>query len=220
MSARAWFVIVITRPHTATTREIIMRFDTKSTSLRLSGRLTRLLAPLLLAGTLATVAAAPTLAADNNAPNITINGYGASVGVHVACNAANHTMSVSTEATTLQTIGWLGVTTGQYDAGQWVRYNLWARDITASAFTPIYSWSEWQLVTSVTSTQHVERLDLPQDLGTNVVTGTARANYEILVQVDWWTGADNIVNVVPVYSQTYTADAYNTYVFEPGYCHL
>jgi hypothetical protein len=197
-----------------------MRSNTQPTSPRPSSRLRRLLAPLCLAATLTTLAAAPTLAADNNAPNVTINGYGASVGANVACDAASHTMSVSARATTLETMGWLGVTSGPYDAGQWLRYNVWARDITASEYTPIYAWSEWQVVKSVTSTQYVERLDVPQDLGTSVVTGRAGHNYQILVQVDWWTGTDNIANVLPAYTQSYTADAFNTYHLEPGYCHL
>jgi hypothetical protein len=98
----------------------------ESTSLRSFSRLGRLLAPLGLAVAVATMSAAPAFAAGNNAPNLTSNGYDASVASYVACNASNGTMTVSVTATTLQSIGWLGQTTGPFDGGQWIRYNVWA----------------------------------------------------------------------------------------------
>ena len=123
----------------------------------------------------------------------------------VACDAGNGTMTVSAQTTPMQAYGFAGPTTGPYDGGQWVRYNVFARDIEVSTWTPVYTWSAWQWVPGAVSTMYVERLTVPADLGSNVVDGFSGHNYAVLVQIDYWTGAENIGNVEPEYTQTYQA---------------
>lgn len=183
-------------------------------------RFARLLAPLCLAAAVTAVAAGPTFAVGNNGPDITVAGFGATATVYVGCDAVNHSMTVSAKATTFQSMGLYGPVVGPYDAGQWIRYNVWAREINASEYTPVYTWSSWQWITSLSSTMYIERMISAQDLGTNVVNGAAGHGYEVKVQVDWWTGAENVVDVQPTYSQTYTSDPFNTWYLQPGYCHL
>ena len=80
----------------------------------------------------------------------------------------------------MQAYGFAGPTTGPYDGGQWVRYNVFARDIEVSTWTPVYTWSAWQWVPGAVSTMYVERLTVPADLGSNVVDGTPGHNYAVL----------------------------------------
>jgi hypothetical protein len=164
------------------------------------------------------VAASPAAAVANNAPNLTIGGYGVSVSADVSCDKATRTMTVSESASTMQASGLYGPIVGPYDNGQWVRYNVWARNTRTTTWTQIYTWSPWQFIAGVSSTPLVERLQNVTDLGTNRVTGAAGNNYQILVQVDWWTGRDNIVNVTPSYTQPYRTDAYNVYYLHPSAC--
>ena len=182
------------------------------------GRITRKLSAVAAVFAVTALASSPAHALNNNAPNLTIGGYGVSVGANVFCDKASRSMTVTESTSTMQSSGPFGPVAGPYDAGQWVRYNVWARDITASKWTQIYSWSPWAYIKTLTSTMYVERLQVPADLGTNRVFGSAGHSYQVLVQVDWWTGKDNVANITPNYSQVYKTDAYNTYYFEPSMC--
>ncbi|MEO5965251.1 MAG: hypothetical protein ABIR11_07275 [Candidatus Limnocylindrales bacterium] len=168
---------------------------------------------------LVAMTASPTLAFDNNAPNATVAGNGVSVSAFVACDAASGTMHVSATASTMQPEGFAGPVAGPYDAGQWVRYDVFAREVGANDWTEVYAWSNWEWIVSLTSTMYVEMLQVPQDLGASDVSGTVGHNYEILVQVDYWTGVENVVNVTPTYAQALATD-WNTYYLTPSYCHL
>ena len=148
-------------------------------------------------------------------------GYKATTTASVSCDDATNTMSVSAYATTMQAQGFYGPTTGVYDAGQWMRYNVFARELGASSWTQVYTWSSWQWIVSLqpTSMSGVT-MQSPQNLGTSVVNGTDGHSYEVLVEIDFWTDRENVFDVTPSYSQALQTDAFNTFYFTPGYCHL
>jgi hypothetical protein len=172
-----------------------------------------------LATTLLAVTAAPTLAYGNNGPSATLGGYGVTVGASVGCDPRSATMTVSASATTMQASGMLGPTVGPYDAGQWIRYNVFSRELGAASWTQVYNWSNWQWIVSTSGNGDVQIVS-PVDLGTNnLVTGTPGHNYEVLVQIDYWTGVENVINVTPSYSQTLSLSGID-FSLQPGYCHL
>lgn len=178
-----------------------------------------ILAPLAAATVMIAMTVSPALAMGDNAPNLTVAGYGVFVGANVFCDKAARTMTVSARTSTMQAYGYAGgMAAGPYDNGQWVRYNVWARDINAASWTQMYSWSKWDWKQTLTSTSLVERLPVPADLGTNLVLGSAGHNYQILVQIDWWTNKDNVANITPTYSQVLKTDNFNTYYYNPSSC--
>ena len=182
------------------------------------GRIASKLSAVAAVFAVSALVASPANALDNNAPNLTVGGYGVSVGADVYCDKATRTMTVNERTSTMQSSGPSGPVAGPYDAGQWVRYNVWARETAAASYTQIYSWSQWRYISTVTSTPYVERLEIPAELGTNRVTGAAGHNYQVIVQIDWWTGKDNIANITPSYSQILKTSPYTTYYLEPSKC--
>lgn len=187
---------------------------------RVRGVLLALLVPAV-AMTALTVTAAPAqadLIDSNNAPNYTVAGYGVNVSSTTFCDKASRTMTINAQTSVMQAYGYGGMTTGPYDSGQWVRYNVWARDVNGGAWTQIYTWSKWTYISGITSTPYIERLAWLTDLGTNRVIGTAGHSYETLVQIDWWTNKENIVNFFPVYTQVFKTDNFNSYTFNPSRC--
>jgi len=165
------------------------------------------------------MSASPIRAVDDNAPNVAIGGYGVHASASVLCDPANRSMTVTATASTMQASGFLGgITAGPYDNGQLVTYNVWARETTAAAWTQVYSWSPWQAIRSMFATADGALLVIPRDLGTNLVYGIAGHDYEVVIQISWWTGQANTANVTPTYFQSYRTDAFNTYIFNPTHC--
>lgn len=182
-------------------------------------RITRVVVALAAAGTMALLTVSPAQAVNDNASNLTVAGQGVTAGASVTCDPTNKTLTISARTTTMEASGFAGPIAGPYDSGQWIRYNVWTRDADGNGdWAPLYSWSPWQWVTSLTSTAMVERLSVPVELGTNVGNGQPGHNYQALVQIDWWTGVDNVADITPVYYQAYTADPFNTYYFNPSRC--
>ena len=111
------------------------------------------LASLGLAGTLIGATASSTMAFNPNQPNGYLAGFGVNVGAHVVCDDANHRMWVSAEAMVMTAQGTAGPMPGPYDAGQYLRYNVFVREVGQADWWPIYSWSPWIWTTTRASSR-------------------------------------------------------------------
>jgi hypothetical protein len=188
-----------------------MTTRTSSLTTALHRRSIRLAAPFALAAAMVASIAAPALAA-TPVSRYTLTAYS-----NVGCNAANATMSVSASVTTMQGEGFLGgYVPTEYDAGQWMRYRVFAREIGQAAWTPVFTWSAWEWVQSMTFSGEVS-INSPVSLGTSVVQGTPGHRYEARVQVDYWTGQENLYEAPASYSQTLSIGWY-TYDVTPSFC--
>jgi hypothetical protein len=175
-------------------------------------RLTTSLASLGLAALVACAAAGPAAAAEP------VNGYTVTAYGSVGCDAATSTMSVSAFAMTWQGEGaLLGWQPTEYDAGQWMRYDVLVREVGQTDWTTIYTWSDWSFVTTMTINGDMA-INTPAELGTSVVQGVAGHAYEVLVQVDFWTGVDNVYDTETTYTQTLSTSPYSTYYLNPSAC--
>jgi hypothetical protein len=176
-------------------------------------RLARLAVSLGLAGLVATTAAAPALAGD--AVRYSFDAY-----ANVVCDSSNATMSVSAHATTFQGIDALGaIVPTSYDDGQYMRYRVLVREDGQAAWTEIYTWSAWQLVRSKTGNGSITMVS-PVHLGTSVVQGASGHVYEVLAQVDFWTGVSNVHDVPTHYDQAIVLNAFDTRYVTPGRCSI
>jgi hypothetical protein len=184
-------------------------------SRRTTRRLVLLLASLGLAATLAGMTAGATLASDAPVSDFTYTAYAS-----VDCDASTARMGVTAMATTWQGEGFLmGWVPTAYDAGQYMSYTVLAREVGQTAWTTVFSWSPWQLVRSMRIDGEFS-INTPTALGTSVVQGVRGHDYEVRVQVDFWTGAETVVEVPVTYNQTLTTSPYSTYFLNPSYCHL
>jgi hypothetical protein len=189
---------------------------TTTTSTRgVTRRLLPLLASLGLAATLGGMTAGATLASDPPATDFTYSAYAS-----VDCDASTARMGVTAMATTWQGEGFLmGWVPTAYDAGQYMSYTVLAREVGQAAWTTVYSWSPWQLVRSMRIDGEFS-INTPTALGTSVVQGVPGHDYEVGVQIDFWTGTDTVVDAPVTYNQTLTTGPYSTYFLNPSYCHL
>ena len=165
------------------------------------------------AGILASVAAAALIVVINVSPahaefaqaTLDVAGYGVTAYATVECNDVTQTMDVSARTSTMEARNWLGAwISGPYDNGQWVRYDVLARDISVQSWTEVYTWSPWYWISTLTwpspdmPDMHVT---VPAELGSNRVSGAALHDFEVMVQVDWWTGQDNVASIPTTYSE-------------------
>jgi hypothetical protein len=204
-----------------TTASTVRRVATKITAQPMSAiRRGTALGVALLAT--AVLTGSPAQALDNNGTNLNIGGYGVAVAANVFCDKAARTMTVSGAATVMQANNGYGPVLGPYDNGQWLRYRVLARDIKSSGWSEVYSWSQWSYIKGFYSTGSLlfgaERSPTLTDLGPLRVTGSAGHNYEVMMQVDWWTTKDNVANVPPTYTQNFRTDAFNTYPLNTSNC--
>jgi hypothetical protein len=161
----------------------------------------------------------PVRAVEDNAPNLIVAGYGVHASASVSCDASNRSMVVTASASTMQASSYSGgVTSGPYDDGQLVTYNVWAREVNAPFWSQMYSWSQWQRIKTFNLSADGIVLIIPVDLGTNVVYGSPGHDYQVVVQIAWLTDQPNIANITPTYYQSYRADDFNTYPFNPTRC--
>jgi hypothetical protein len=169
------------------------------------------------ASAFAVLGAAPAQAVNDNGPNLTFNGWGVSAGTSVSCNQASVRMTVQTTTSTTGVYGFAGQVASPYDAGQYISHRVWARDVNTARWTLIYNWAPWtryQTMLAVGDGWVVQ----PAVIGNDVVYGAAGHNYFVLVEVDYWTGRDNVVTLPTTYFQSYRADSFNTYPFETSRC--
>ena len=187
--------------------------------MRAIGRIANALRVATVATMMVVTSVSPALAVDDNAPNLTLGGYGVNASASVICDPLTRSLTVTARASAMQGVSYSGgVTYGPYDNGQWLTYNVWAREVTAPNWTLLYDWSMWQFIDTFTDDPNRGVLITPVDLGVNVVNGAAGHNYQALVQISWYTNQMNVANVTPVYHQIYRADDFNTYPFNPTRC--
>jgi hypothetical protein len=174
-------------------------------------RFARLAASLGFAGLVTVTAAAPAVAGDPVRYEFTANS-------NVFCDSAAATMSVSAYSTTFQGIDALGaIVPTTYDEGQYLRYRVLVREDGQTAWTEIYTWSAWQLVRSKTGNGAITMVS-PVHLGTSVVQGAPGHVYEVLAQVDFWTGVSNVHDVPTHYDQSIVFNGFDTRYVTPGRC--
>lgn len=171
--------------------------------------LRKAVAVLALAGVLTAMAASSASAGGY----VFTNGYSADASAGVQCNRVNHTMTLSNiSAGAMAKTPYGGVNSGGYapglfDKGQYVRYDVLTR-VDNGGWTTLYSFSPWILITGVTvipGTVFADPLYLFQQSVLNprniVISGRAGHTYQVLVQVDWYTGGSTstYANVYPFY---------------------
>jgi|GEM_PF-3432956 len=177
---------------------------------------------LVVISAVLTVAGASAANADliNNAPNLTVAGYGVAATTSVVCDPATHTMSVTGRTSVmLQPDSFGGYTNGPFDNGQYVRYSVWSRDVNGGAWAVNYSFGQWFAIKGVSSTPYVDRLMNVTDFNTYKLTGKAGHSYQALVQVDYRTGKTNVANIPSTYTQWIKKAGYS-FPQEVNYCSL
>ena len=111
-----------------------------------------------------------------------------------------------------------GPMAGPYDAGQYMRHNVFVREAGQSEWTLIFTWSPWGWVQSST-VSGMFTIDRMADLGSDVISVTPGHAYEVLVQIDFWTGVSNVINVTPDYGEV-TDGSIPSYILSPGVCRM
>lgn len=169
-----------------------------------------------LAGSLVSLGLATLVVAGAAGPAQASSGYQVTAYSSVGCDASTSSMAVTAYAMTWQpdSLGWQP---GEYDNGQYMSYNVLVRERGQADWTTIYTWSDWTFIRSMSINGDMA-INTPTEIGTSVVQGVAGHTYEVLVQVNFWTGQENVYNAETKYTEPLSTSPYSTYWFNPSAC--